>query len=139
MNPEDRPIVSGEIIRLDGGKAIVRLDDGRTGTAEIPTETSHRVPLTVGERGRFEAGSSTPDGNVELKLAPVAPPKSAEPTEDDTRLIHNALTHHRITTNGWETPGDPVGEKQIEAWISRVAHALKRIRRHRSKRLDDHF
>ena len=141
MGPADhRRVVEGEIVRTEGDRLIVRLEDGSMGTLSLPEDSSQHSPLTVGFRGRFQVEPC--DANAQPVLVLLSGELTsvpADPYDQDVHRLNSVLTNHRLATNGWNAPGDPVGEKQIEAWVSRVGDALSRIRKNRTKRLDEQF
>ena len=140
MGPEGRRVAEGEIILTEGDRFVVRLEDGTMGTMLLPEDPSQRSQLTVGFRARFQVEPCDPNAQPMVVLLSAAPSgMPADRFDQDVHRLHSVLTNHRIPPNGWNAPDDPAGEKQIEAWVSRVGEALSRIRKNRTKRLDEQF
>jgi hypothetical protein len=140
MEPKDRRIASGEVARIDADRIVVRLEDGTFGCLLLEEESTRRSRFSIGFRGRFQWKACAEGDMPLLTLLPNdAGPIEVEPFDREAHRLHDVLTNRHITANGREPPGDPIGEKQIEAWVVRVGDALSRVRKHRSKRLNEQF
>ena len=135
---EETGTVAGEIVGVEETRVRVRLDGGSIGfvaRAEAPDPEATRV----GERAEFRVIASAEDGTLTLAFAGGGQPVAEEPFERDVVRLHNALANHRPSNSVRPPERIHLGEEQIGDWIDSVEASISRIRKNRTKRLDEEF
>ena len=129
----------GEIVTLDASGAEGRLATGETGWLPSPPETDAQPPLTIGGCGFFCVGESDSNGRLMLSVAPEQTREASHAFDREVDRLNNVLANHHPAprTHYDARPEDPVGEEQIEDWISRVGDTISRLRKRRAKRLNE--
>ena len=132
----DKVVLFGEVVAVDGEATQVRLDSDELALLHAPGERS----LDVGYRGQFVVSGRSPDGRLL-----VSPADETERAEDAAAFdlefdrLHSALSGRRAATRtqAEDPASQSLQEEQVRSWLRRVDGALAQLRKHRAKRLSE--
>jgi len=128
---DDRGPIPGEVIRSEDGGITVRLDTGEIG------RLGSSAGIEVGYRGLFRIEERDEDGGISLSLAEPGENSPSPAFDREFTRLRNALANHRPSVIPQRILKNPLGEEKLEEWIERVDRAIARLRKHRSRRLND--
>jgi hypothetical protein len=127
----------GEIVsRVEEGYEV-RLDDGAP--ALLPLAETPISGLAAGDRGQFRVEGTSNEGQVILSVVSISGQDSEHAFDREVHRLHRALSSHGPMSRpvAADAPRDSLGEERMEKWIQHVEDALTRLRKRRSKRLNE--
>ncbi len=135
--PPSKPL-GGEIVGIEGERVRVRLDTGAIGfLAEAVTGEGS---LHAGQQGMFRVLQCNESG--EMMLGFVSIEENAETPrsfDHEVTQLQDALNHHHAAPIAREEVVSTMDEQRIQNWLDRVDKSLEKLRRNRSKRLNEEF
>jgi len=138
-SPSPANPLDGEIIALEEDCVRVRLESGVVGTLARDENSQTQSPFTVGQHHKFNVLQCDESGKAVLCLVAGQDTDVSQVDKDDNHQQQKALTH-RTSLAAHEDEGFPtLDEQRIQQWLNRVEKNLTKLRRNRSKRLDEEF
>jgi hypothetical protein len=134
--PPSAPM-GGEIVGIEEGRIRVRLETGVTGF--LATSAGEEPLLQVGQHGTFCVVRNDENGDPVLGLVEVKGEQTPHSFEHDVNRLQDALNHHHAAPIAREDAAVTMDEQSIQNWLGRVDKSLDKLRRNRSKRLNEEF
>ncbi len=131
--------LDGEIVGLEDARVRVRLETGAIGFLTGITNEKIQSSFLAGQHGRFQILRCDESGETLLSLVSIQPLEAPLPAEHDVDQLQNAITHHQTAPITRDEVVPTLDEQRIQQWLNRVEKNLTKLRRNRSKRLDEEF
>jgi hypothetical protein len=129
--------LGGEIVGIEGERIRVRLETGTVGfLAEAVTSGTS---LRTGQQGTFRVLRCNESGEMLLGFVSIEDDQAPRSFEHAVNQLQDALNHHHATPIARDEAVSTMDEQRIQDWLNRVDKSLEKLRRNRSKRLNEEF
>jgi len=131
--------LDGEIVGLEDERVRVRLGTGVIGFLTETANTEIQSSFQLGQHGKFQILRCDENGETLLSLVSIQNSGAPPSFEHDVDRLQNALAHHHTGPITHDEVIPTLDEQRIQQWLNRVGESLLKLRRNRTKRLDEEF
>ncbi len=131
--------LDGEIVGLEDERVCVRLETGVIGFLAEAANAEIQSSFQLGQHGQFQILRCDENGETLLSVVSIRNSEAPPSFEHDVNQLQNALAHHHTGPITHDEAIPTLDEQRIQQWLNRVEKDLTKLRKHRTKRLDEEF